>query len=458
MAENRYRVQNPVTNEIVETFDFATDQEIQDILDKSAAAFDSWRHTTYEERAEIVSKAAQLLRDRANELAKIAAEEMGKPIPEGEWEMNFSGDIMQFYADNAPEHCAPQNVDVPGGKAVVRRLPLGTILGIMPWNYPIYQIARFAGPNLMNGNCIILKHAEITPKSAAAFEQILKDAGLPDGVYINVYATHEQIETIIADPRVQGVSLTGSERAGAKVAETAGKNLKKVVLELGGTDPYIVLDAADIRAAAQEAWDKRVHNAGQACTSNKRIIVMEDIYDQFVDEMVNIAESYSKGDPSNPGENEYFPMSSRRAAEILDDQVKRSVTAGATLRTGGEMDDTSAYFSPAVLTDLPVGSEPYYEEFFGPVAEIYKVSSEEEAVELANNSYQGLGGAVFSEDIEKATKVADQIDTGMIHVNLGQYFSAILPFGGVKRSGFGRELSVFALDEFVNKQYRYIND
>lgn len=455
---NQYRVQNPVTNEVVETFEFATNQEIQDILSRSEEAFKTWRNTSYEERAEIVGKAAQLLKERANELAQIAAEEMGKPIPEGEWEMNFSGDILQFYADNAAEHSADKKVDVPGGKAVVRRLPLGTLLGIMPWNYPIYQIARFAGPNLMNGNCIILKHAEITPKSAAAFEQVLKDAGLPDGVYINVYATHEQIETIIADPRVQGVSLTGSERAGAKVAETAGKNLKKVVLELGGTDPYVILDAADVKAAAQEAWDKRVHNAGQACTSNKRIIVMEDIYDQFVDEMVAIAEGYKKGDPSNPGENEYFPMSSRRAAEILDDQVKRAVAQGANLRTGGEMDETSAYYSPAVLTDLPVGSDVYYEEFFGPVAEIYKVASEEEAVELANNSYQGLGGAVFSDDTERAIKVADQIETGMIHVNLGQYFSAVLPFGGVKRSGFGRELSVFALDEFVNKQYLYVND
>lgn len=455
---NQYRVQNPVTNEVVETFEFATDQEIQDILSRSEEAFKTWRNTSYEERAEIVGKAAQLLKERANELAEIAAEEMGKPIPEGEWEMNFSGDILQFYADNAAEHSADKKVDVPGGKAVVRRLPLGTLLGIMPWNYPIYQIARFAGPNLMNGNCIILKHAEITPKSAAAFEQVLKDAGLPDGVYINVYATHEQIETIIADPRVQGVSLTGSERAGAKVAETAGKNLKKVVLELGGTDPYVILDAADVKAAAQEAWDKRVHNAGQACTSNKRIIVMEDIYDQFVDEMVAIAEGYQKGDPSNPGENEYFPMSSRRAAEILDDQVKRAVAQGANLRTGGEMDENSAYYSPAVLTDLPVGSDVYYEEFFGPVAEIYKVASEEEAVELANNSYQGLGGAVFSDDTERAIKVADQIDTGMIHVNLGQCFSAVLPFGGVKRSGFGRELSVFALDEFVNKQYLYVND
>ena len=455
---NQYRVQNPWTNEIVETFDFLTDEQVEETLAKSAEAFKTWRNTSFEERAAIVSKAAQLLKERAGELAQIAAEEMGKPIPEGEWEMNFSGDIMQFYADNAPEHSVPKEVEVPGGKAVVRRLPLGTILGIMPWNYPIYQIARFAGPNLMNGNCILLKHAEITPKSGAAFEQIMLDAGLPEGGFINIYATHDQIETIIGDPRVQGVSLTGSERAGAKVAEIAGRNLKKVVLELGGTDPYIILDSADIKASAQEAWDKRIHNAGQACTSNKRIIVMDEIYDEFVDAMVEIAEGYAKGDPRNPGANEYFPMSSRRAAEILKDQVDRSVAAGATLRTGGEIDDTTAYFTPAVLTDLPVGSEPYYEEFFGPVAEIYKVSSVEEAVELANNSYQGLGGAVFSQDVEKATEVADQIDTGMIHVNLGQYFSAVLPFGGVKRSGFGRELSVFALDEFVNKQYRYIND
>lgn len=455
---NQYRVQNPATNEVIETFDFATDQEIQDILDRSEAAFKTWRKTSYEERAEIVGKAAQLLKERSNELAQIMASEMGKSVPEGAWEADFSGDILQFYADNAAEHSADKKVDVPGGKAVVRRLPLGTLLGIMPWNFPIYQVARFAGPNLMNGNCIILKHAEITPKSGAAFEEILKEAGLPDGVFINVYATHDQIETIIADPRVQGVSLTGSERAGAKVAETAGKNLKKVVLELGGTDPYVILDSSDIKAAAQDAWAKRVQNAGQVCTSNKRIIVMEDIYDEFVDEMVAIADSFKKGDPSNPGENEYYPMSSRRAAELLDDQVKRAVEKGAKLRTGGVLEDNSAYYSPAVLTDLPVGSDEYYEEFFGPVAEIYKVSSEEEAVELANNSYQGLGGAVFSDDTERAIKVADQIETGMIHVNLGQYFSAVLPFGGVKRSGFGRELSVFALDEFVNKQYLYVND
>ena len=438
-----FAVTNPATNEVVEKFDTFSDEQIQEVLAKSNEAFQTWRETPIEERAKIVSRAAELLKERKGELAQIAAQEMGKSTPEGEWEINFSGDILQFYADNAPEHNKDQPVDVPGGKATLRRLPIGTLLGIMPWNYPFYQVARFAGPNLMNGNCIILKHAEITPKSAAAIEEIFREAGLPEGVYINVYADHKQIEEIIGDKRVQGVSLTGSERAGAAVAEIAGRNLKKVVLELGGTDPYIILDAADVTKAAEEAWVKRIENVGQACTSNKRIIVMEDIYDEFVDEMVRIAEGMKQADPTQPGENQYYPMSSREAAEN---------------RTGGNLHETAAYYEPTVLTDVPVGSDSYYEEFFGPVAEIYKVSSEKEAVELANNSNYGLGGAVFSDDTERATKVADQIETGMIHVNLGQYFSPVLPFGGVKNSGFGRELSVFALDEFVNKQYLYIND
>lgn len=454
-----YRVQNPVNNEVVEKFDHATDQEIQDTIAKATEAFQSWRKTSYAERREILSKAADILRERRAELAKISAEEMGKATPQGEWEINFSADIIQFYADRAEKHNADTPIEnIDGGKAVMRRLPLGPILGIMPWNYPFYQVARFAGPNLMNGNTVILKHAEICPKSSAAIADIFTEAGLPEGCFNNVYATHDQISTIIEDPRVQGVSLTGSERAGAAVAAQAGKALKKCVLELGGTDAYIILDAADVKKAAADAWEKRIENVGQACTSNKRIIVMSDIYDEFVDEMVRIAESFTEGNPLEPGENEYYPMSSRDAAEKLDEQVKKAVSAGANLRTGGELHEKGAYFTPAVLTDVPVGSESYYEEFFGPVAEIYSVNSEEEAIELANNSNYGLGGAVFSEDEERAKKVADKVETGMIHVNLGQAFSPALPFGGIKNSGFGRELSPLAMDEFVNKQTFYVND
>lgn len=453
-----YRVQNPATNEVVESFDTATDQEIQDVLSKAHEAFQTWRNTTFAERAKIVNKAADLLRERKTELAKIAAEEMGKLIPELEGEVEFSANILAFYADRAEEYSADMPIEVPGGKAVMRRLPLGVLLGIMPWNYPYYQVARFAGPNLMNGNGIILKHAEICPKSSAAFEKIFLEAGLPEGVFNNVYANHDQISTIIADKRIQGVSLTGSERAGAAVASQAGKALKKCVLELGGTDPYIVLDTNDVKDAAKVAWEKRIDNTGQACTSNKRIIVMDDIYDEFVDEMVRIAESYKPGDPLNPNEGEFYPLSSRDAAEKLNDQVQRAVKEGAKLHTGGELHESAAYYSPAVLTDVPVGSESYYDEFFGPVAEIYSVSSEEEAIELANNSNYGLGGAVFSEDKERAKKVADKIESGMIHVNLPQAMTPVLPFGGVKNSGFGRELSVLALDEFVNKQSFYVND
>ncbi|GAA2559741.1 succinate-semialdehyde dehydrogenase/glutarate-semialdehyde dehydrogenase [Neomicrococcus aestuarii] len=454
-----YRVQNPVTNEVVEKFPTATDEEIKQAVAGAAEAFKTWRNTTFAERAEILSRVADLLRERKGELAEIAALEMGKPTPAGEWEINFSADIIQFYADRAEKHSADIEIDdITGGKAIVRRLPLGPILGIMPWNYPYYQVARFAGPNLMNGNTVLLKHAEICPKSSATFAQIFTDAGLPEGVFTNIYATHDQIGDVIDSPEIQGVSLTGSERAGSIVAARAGKALKKCVLELGGTDAYVILDTDNVKEAAAEAWAKRIENVGQACTSNKRMIVMEDIYDEFVDAMVQIAESYKQGEPQKAGANEFYPLSSRGAAENLDDQVKRAVSAGANLRTGGELLEQGAYFTPAVLTDVPVGSESFYEEFFGPVAEIYKASSEQEAIDLANNSRYGLGGAVFSQDVDRAKNVAAQIDTGMVHVNLGQAFSPALPFGGIKRSGFGRELSVLAMDEFVNKQTFYVND
>lgn len=455
----QYRVQNPVDNEVVEVFDSATDDEIQQVITRADEAFKTWRNTTFVERSGILSRVADLLRERKSELAQIAALEMGKATTQGEWEVNFSADIIQFYADNAEKYSEDKLLEnIDGGRAVVRRLPLGPILGIMPWNYPYYQVARFAGPNLMNGNTVILKHAEICPQSSAAIADIFTEAGLPDGVFNNVYASHDQISTIIEAPSVQGVSLTGSERAGSIVAAQAGKALKKCVLELGGTDAYVILDAADVKSAAQGAWDKRIENVGQACTSNKRIIVMDDIYDEFVDQMVRIAESFAQGDPLSPGKNEYYPMSSRNAAENLNEQVRRAVGAGAKLRTGGQLLEKGAYFTPAVLTDVPVGSESYYEEFFGPVAEVYKVSSDEEAIALANNSRHGLGGAVFSQDEGKAKDVAAKIDTGMIHVNIGQAFNPALPFGGVKKSGFGRELSVLAMDEFVNKQTFYVND
>lgn len=454
-----YRVQNPKTNEIVESFDFISDDELENVLATANETFGTWRELSYAERAEKLHKAAELFDARRKELAEIIAEEMGKSVTEGDGEIDDVVEIFNYYADHGEEFGADEEIPTnQGGTAIMRKQPLGVIAGIMPWNFPYYQVARFAAPALMAGNVVVVKHAEICPRSSQVFQEILEEAGFPKGAFTNIYASHSQMERVISDKRVQGVSLTGSERAGRAIAAQAGGALKKCVLELGGTDAYVVLDAADIPAAAKTAWDKRISNVGQACTSNKRMIVMDDIYDDFVAELVKLAESYTQGDPLNPGENEYYPLSSRDAAEKLAQQLKVAVDAGATLRTGGKVEGEGAYFTPAVITDIPVGSESYHEEFFGPVAEVYKVSSEEEAIEVANDSRYGLGGAVMSDDTDRAKRVADKIVTGMIHVNIPQARGAELPFGGVKNSGMGRELGPLGMDEFVNKQRLFVAD
>ena len=453
---NPYRVQNPVNNELVQSYDFITDEELEKALATAHEAFLSWRETSYEERAKVLRKVAELFDAKRDELAKIITEEMGKPVDQGDAELDDVVDIFTYYADNGAELGADEPLEHEGGTAVLRRVPLGVIVGVMPWNFPYYQVARFAAPAIMAGNTVMLKHAEICPRSSQAIQDIFEEAGAPKGVFTNMYATHDQITTLLGDSRVQGISLTGSERAGRAVAATAGQNLKKALLELGGTDAYVVLEAEDMDKAVETAWKKRIANTGQACTSNKRIIVMEDIYDEFVAKMVEMAKGFTQGDPMNPQKGEYYPLSSRDAAEKLVQQLKIAVSEGANLRVGGEVTGKGAYITPAVITDIPVGSDSYYEEFFGPVAEIYKVSSDDEAIELANDSLYGLGGAVFSSDEERAKRVAARIETGMIHVNIPQAGGAELPFGGVKNSGFGRELGPLGMDEFVNKQRFYV--
>ncbi|MGO3775836.1 NAD-dependent succinate-semialdehyde dehydrogenase [Corynebacterium casei] len=457
-----YRVQTPMTDEVIETFPTATAEDIEHVLAEAHSAAKSWGALGIEKRAEIVAKIAELFDARKHDLGAIIAEEMGKPLAEGIEEAEFSADIFKYYADNGPSFAADEEIPTnSAGKAVIRRLPIGTLLGVMPWNFPYYQVARFAAPNLMLGNTIILKHAEICPRSALAIQQILNDAGVPQGVYNNVFASHDHIAEMIADPRIQGVSLTGSERAGAIIGEQAGKNLKKAVLELGGSDPYIVLDTKDVKAAAKLAWETRMYNTGQACNSNKRLIVMDDIYDEFVVELVALAQQMKPADPmqlAESTENSYAPLSSRSAAEGLAEQLKNAVQEGATVHVGGELAEDSAYFSPAVVTGIERGSGSYYEEFFGPIAVVNKVSSDEEALELANDSQFGLGGAVFSEDKARAEKIARQLDVGMSNVNTPAGEGAEIPFGGVKRSGFGRELGPLAMDEFVNKQMYFVAD
>src|SRR6186997_1395728 len=319
----------------------------------------------------------------------------------------------------------------------------------MPWNYPYYQVARFAGPNLTLGNTIILKHAPQCPESAAAIQQIFTDAGYPEGAYVNVYATNDQIATIIADPRVQGISLTGSERAGAAVAEIAGRHLKKVVLELGGSDPFIVLGTDDLDKTVEDAVAARIDNAGQSCNAAKRMIVIDELYEPFLEKFTAALTAVKQGDPRERG-TECGPLSSQVAADRLEDQVRRAVEQGATVVAGGKRNGN--YFEPTVLTDITPANDVYREELFGPVAQVYRVPSEEDAVALANDTPFGLGSYVMTNDAEQAKRVADQIDAGMVYVNIVGADSAELPFGGTKRSGFGRELGRYGADEFVNKK------
>lgn len=453
-----YTVINPATGEVVKEYPTATDQEVQNALAAADSAYKEWREVPIEERAKIVARIAELFTERADELAAIITTEMGKPLSQSKGEAEFCTDIFNYFATEGPTLAADQEIkSFSGGKAIIQKRPVGALLGIMPWNYPYYQVARFAAPNLMLGNTIVLKHAEACATSALAIQQIMEDAGLPKGAYVNVFASHDQIADIIADPRIQGVSLTGSERAGAKVAEIAGRNLKKVVLELGGSDPYVVLDSDDVAAAAAAAWEVRIENTGQACNSNKRMIVMEDIYDEFVGELSKLASGLVPGDPMEEKDGTFAPMSSRKAAEGLAEQLKDAVDKGATVLAGGKLHDgPSAYFEPTVLTGITKEMRAYSEELFGPIAAVYKVSSDEEALALANDSVYGLGGAVFSTDEERARKIAEQLETGMTNVNAASAESAEMPFGGVKRSGYGRELGPLGMEEFVNKRLLYV--
>ena len=454
-----YRTQNPATGELIEEFPFATDDEIQQAMADAATAYDTWSEMEMAERGRILNNLADLFEEHAEDLAAQATREMGKNTREALGEVKYCARIIRYYANEGERLAADQELkNIDGQTAILRRRPIGTILGIMPWNFPYYQVVRFAAPNLMLGNTVILKHAEICAGSAQKIAELMHEAGVIDGAYINVFATHEQVSTMIADPRIQGVSLTGSERAGSAVAEQAGRHLKKAVLELGGSDPYIVLDSADVATSARRALFSRLSNTGQACTSNKRIIVMDDIYDEFVAELTKLAQELTPGNPADANRSEYAPLSSESAAENLMAQIEDARQAGATVHVGGSRPELPGYYvAPTVLTDVPESSRAFSEELFGPVVMVYRVQTEDEAIELANSSSYGLGGSVFSTDEQRAQAVADRLEVGMVHINAFNVGGEDLPFGGVKRSGFGRELGPLGMDEFVNKQLLTIN-
>jgi succinate-semialdehyde dehydrogenase/glutarate-semialdehyde dehydrogenase len=445
-----YAVVNPATGETVARYDQFSDAEVEAALAKAQAAYVAWRARPVADRAAIIRRVAELHRERRKELAAIIVREMGKPFEAAVGEVDFSADITQYYADQADAITGDQPLTIQGeGTAVIRRSPLGVLFGIMPWNFPYYQVARFAAPNLVLGNTIVLKHASQCPESAAAIEAIYRDAGLPDGAYVNVRVSAEQAAAIVADPRIQGVSVTGSERAGAAVAEVAGRHLKKVALELGGSDPFIVLATDDLDAVVQAATSARLDNTGQSCNAAKRFIVVDELYDDFLAKFTAAMAAAKLGDPMERG-IDLGPLSSVEAAQRVESQVDRAVAQGATKVIGGKRN--GAYYPATVLTGVTPAMDAYREEFFGPVGVVYRVPDEDAAVKLANDTSFGLGSYVYTTDPEQAARVADRIDAGMVYVNCVLADEPGLPFGGVKRSGTSRELGLLAADEFVNKK------
>jgi len=449
---SNYAVTNPATGEEIKSFPTITDDELDSAIALAYDTYQNWlRSSTVEERAKLVRRVGELHSKRREQLAEITTREMGKPTEQALGEIDFCADIYGFYADNGPDLMKDEPIELLAGEgsAIIRRSPYGVILGIMPWNFPTYQVARFAGPNLVIGNAVLLKHAPQCPETAAALQQIYLDAGFPEGAYVNIYATNDQIARVIADPRVQGVSVTGSERAGAAVAEVAGRNLKKVVLELGGSDPFILLSTDDMDATVEAAVSARLDNAGQSCNAAKRFVVIDELYQPFLEKFTEAMTASPTGDPTAEG-TAIGPLSSTTAADRLQDQLDRAIKGGAKVVAGGERDGN--FFSPMVLTDVTPGNDAYREELFGPVAVVYRVGSEEEAVKLANDTPFGLGSYLFTTDPEQADRVANKIEAGMVYVNIVGADGAELPFGGVKRSGWGRELGKYGADEFVNKK------
>ena len=437
-----YSVTDPHTGEVIRTYPTATDAEVSAAIAAAAAAHAQWADKSIAERAAIVRRIADLHVERAEELAKIIQREMGKALADAIGEVEFSGAIYAYYADNAERLLADQPIeDLNGeGSAWIRPSSVGTILGIMPWNFPYYQVARFAGPNLVVGNTLLLKHASQCPESSAAIAAIFVEAGVPAGVYTNLYATFAQVADIIAAPSVRGVSLTGSERAGAAVAELAGRHLKKVALELGGSDPFIVLSTDDLDATVDAAIFGRMDNTGQSCNGAKRFIIIDSLYDEFLERFTAKALALENA----------TPLSSASAASGLAEQVDRAVAQGASLATSGS--PNGAFFPAGVLTGVTADNDVYREELFGPVAQVYRVANEDEAIRLANDTPFGLGSYVFTTDQEQAVRVADRLDVGMVFINGVGLDAPELPFGGTKISGFGRELGSLGIEEFLNKK------
>ena len=438
-----YATINPFTGELIKEFPNATDAEVTEAIESAHQAFLSWRNTSFANKAEILNRAAALLRDSKRRYAELLTLEMGKVIGEAEAEVELSAQILEYYAEHAERLLAPQKLPVADpaeGEALLVNEPLGVLLAIEPWNFPYYQIARILAPQLSAGNTLLLKHASNVPQCAAAFESLMRDAGLPQGAFQNLYATRDQVEQIINSPKVHGVALTGSEGAGAVIASQAGKALKKSTLELGGSDAFIVLEDAELEKTIDWAVFGRHWNAGQVCVSSKRMILVEAIYDKFMEGYTKGVAALKAGDPMDPNTT-LAPLSSQGAADEVKQKIREAVEHGATAtEVGPKVPEQGAFVQPTILTNVTPDNPAYYWEFFGPVSMILKAKDEQEAIAIANDSPFGLGGSVFTADEQLGLAVAKQVSTGMMFVNHPTMVKADLPFGGIRRSGYGREL------------------
>ncbi|AQW21051.1 succinate-semialdehyde dehydrogenase [Lentilactobacillus curieae] len=448
-----YKTVNPYTNEVVKEYPETTEAELSSAIDTSYKLFKQFKKQPISERSKILHAVAANIRKHSDELAKAATVDMGKLLRESKGEVELCAIIADWFADHSEELLKPDKIDtIATGEAEVQKHATGVIMMVEPWNFPYYQIMRVFAPNFMVGNTMILKHASNTPTSAQMFADVVEEAGAPKGSLTNLFLSYDQVTEAVSDPRIQGVALTGSERGGRSVAEAAGKNLKKNTMELGGMDAFIVLGDANIDDVNNVAWRARLYNAGQVCTSSKRFIVMDNLYDEFVEKLKENFAAVKPGDPMDD-DTTLAPMNSEKAKNKLQDQVDRAVAAGATVEYDNEpIDLPGQFFKPTILTNITKDNPAYSEEMFGPVAHVYKVHSEEEAIELANDSMFGLGGIVFGGDTEHAAEVASQVETGMVFVNNFMVSLPEIPFGGVKNSGYGREMSHIGQMAFVNEQ------
>ncbi len=443
---------NPYSLETLKSYDEMKSDEIEKAITKAHNTYQTWKFTSFEERATLLNKVADLMKQKKTALATIITTEMGKLISQAEYEIDYAISIFEYYAKNGEKFLANEPLKVDVGEAYIKKSPIGVLLGVEPWNFPFYQVARFAAPNIMIGNTILLKHASNVPQCAEAIQMLFKEANAPEGLYTNLFISGSKISELLADDRIQGASLTGSEKAGASLAKTAGKYIKKSVLELGGSDPFIVLEDADIDRATDMAVNGRTVNNGQSCVASKRFIVMEKVADEFLKKFKSKMEALQLGDPMDK-KTQLGPLSSEDALQTIVDQIERAVQQGAKIETGGKKPDLKGNFiQPTIISHITKEMDIYGEELFGPVASFYVVKSEQEAIDLANDTEFGLGGSIFSKDIEKARNMANQIDSGMIFINHPTKSSTEMPFGGTKRSGYGRELSALGIDEFVNKK------